>query len=143
MKLLTWNGRFGKASRAWPSLVERLGIDVAFLQEVSQPSSSFTFLWEAVPGYEWGTAVVAGHGRFEAIHVAGYDGWVVGGALIRTGVEPLYVFSVHAPTASKSARRGSYVAEIVKHCLPDPEAQSDARGCATRHRGRFQLHVVW
>jgi hypothetical protein len=74
MKLLTWNGQVGKATRAWPSLVERLGIDVAFLQEVFQPSSDFTFLWEAVPGYKWGTAVVAGHGRFQEIHVAGYDG---------------------------------------------------------------------
>lgn len=113
MTLVTWNGRFGRATRAWPALVERLGVDVAFLQEVSQPSSSFSSLWEAVPGRKWGTAVVARRGRFDAIQVAGYEGWVVGGVLTGAGPAPIYLFSVHTPTASKSAPRAKYVREAV------------------------------
>jgi exonuclease III len=113
MKLVTWNGEFGKATRAWPSLVQRLGVDVALLQEVFKPSSSFRFLWEPVPGYRWGTAVVARRGRLNAIHLAGYEGWVVGGKLLGAATVPLFVFSVHAPSSSKSARRASYVNEVV------------------------------
>ena len=115
MKLLTWNCQFGKASRKWPMLVEAIGTDVAFLQEVFAPPSSRGTLWKAVPQRKWGSAVVSTSAQLNEVSIDGYEGWVIGGELVDgTSAIRCFVFSVHAPTPSKTAARASYVNEVVK-----------------------------
>ena len=115
MKLLTWNGNFGKASGKWPAIVELIGVDVALLQEVFDPPASSRTLWKAVPGRKWGSAVVSRSARLQEYPIDGYEGWVIGGELLGAkGADRCFVFSVHAPTSNKTAPRASYVNEVVK-----------------------------
>ena len=115
MRLLTWNCRAGRASAAWPAIAR--DADLIFLQEVRPPDERAAFIWDAVPGRAWGSALVARRGRIAQIPLTGYEGWVVGGlvtGLARSGRwRECYAFSVHVPSPGNGRKRASYFRESI------------------------------
>jgi hypothetical protein len=113
MRLLTWNGRAGAASAFWPGIAR--GIDLTFLQEVREPEVDAAYLWRAVPGRRWGSALVARRAKLVPIPLRGYEGWVVGGIVepsrTRRSAAPVFAFSVHVPSPSAKRPRKSYARE--------------------------------
>lgn len=117
MRIVTWNLKHGAASDAWPQLQRGLDADIALLQESRQPCWSGAVAWENVPHANWGSAVLVGTGAIRRHGIEGYEGWVVGGEVIGSGLNAsdrsLYVFSVHVPTGNASRPRRQYVEEAV------------------------------
>jgi len=142
MRLLTWNGRAGAASQFWPTLVGR--IDLAFLQEVRPPDSVRPHLWDAVPGRQWGSALVARKGRLVQVPLVGYEGWVVGGRVegIRLARHdaPLFAFSVHVPSPSANRRRMSYFKESI--AIVKKIRSSVPRGATVILAGDFNIAMA-
>lgn len=117
MRIVTWNLQYGKGATVWPCLQSSLKADLMFLQESPRPDWSGGAVWENVPHREWGSAVVVACGKVNNCVIEGYEGWVVGGEWIESGLNApersLFVFSVHAPTKSVTHPRRSYVEEVV------------------------------
>jgi exonuclease III len=110
MKLFTWNGRAGSASRAWPKISRNY--DLVFLQEIARPDLERPHVWMAAARRRWGSALVARRGEIEPVRIRGYDGWVIGGIVHGLADEPFFAFSVHVPgpgsrPGGKSYFRGS------------------------------------
>jgi endonuclease/exonuclease/phosphatase family metal-dependent hydrolase len=112
MRLVTWNLLQGKARDVWPRLQSELAADFVFLQEASEVPQGDGVVWQRVPGFQWGSAVITTAGSIRPIVLPGYEGWVVGGE-VDNGGRPLAVFSLHAPTATKAVRRRTYAVEVV------------------------------
>jgi endonuclease/exonuclease/phosphatase family metal-dependent hydrolase len=112
MRLVTWNLLKGKARDVWPRLQAEMAADFVFLQEADSVPQSDGVVWQRVPGLQWGRAVITTAGSIRPIVLPGYEGWVVGGE-VDNGGHPLAVFSLHAPTATKTVRRRTYAAEVV------------------------------
>jgi endonuclease/exonuclease/phosphatase family metal-dependent hydrolase len=99
------------------------------LQE-AEPSGLWTgpLVGARVPGRQWGSWVLARHGTLEPIAIPHYAGWVAGGVWDCNSRESIYLFSIHSPTRSKTARRRNYVAEarqiIEAICAQIPEHAS-------------------
>jgi len=117
LRIVTWNLNHGKGAAAWPRLHGSVGADVVLLQETRRPDWQGGLAWENVPHNECGSAVIATVGSVRAIPVAGYEGWVVGGELLDSGLNDpgrsLFVFSIHAPTGNPGQPRRPYVDEVV------------------------------
>jgi endonuclease/exonuclease/phosphatase family metal-dependent hydrolase len=111
VRLLTWNGRAGAASRVWPALAK--GFDLIFLQEIKPPSIDPPYLWDAVPGRAWGSALVLRRGTVEQIPLVGYEGWVTGGRVRALGSE-FCAFSVHVPFRKSYAREAAEIASRLR-----------------------------
>lgn len=115
MHLLTWNLNNARAVAACRRLTAALRPDVLFLQEAPAAVDTFVnWLWRAVPGNRWGSAIAVASGRIEEVPVAGYDGWVIGGRWHQPHEQegrPRYLFSVHSPTSREGRKRRSYVQE--------------------------------
>jgi len=114
-----------------PWLQSRLDADILFLQESNSPNCKGSVYWNGIPSVGWGSAVVVATGSLREIPIAGYDGWVIGGELLDSGLADrehgLYAFSVHSPTGTSASPRRSYVEEsleIVK--LIKQQVPSDA-----------------
>ena len=113
MRLVTWNLRNGAGRPLWPRLQAKVQADIGFVQESDSAPDGAHVLWRKVPEAPWGSAVVTSLGRIRPIELPGYEGWVVGGHVELSG-RGLSVFSVHAPTSTKSVPREPYEAEVVK-----------------------------
>lgn len=113
MRLVTWNLRNGAGRPLWPRLHADLQADIGFLQESDAAPDGPNVLWRKVPEAPWGSAVLTSLGRIHPIELPGYEGWVVGGHVEVTG-RGLIVFSLHAPTSTKSVPRESYASEVIK-----------------------------
>jgi len=117
VRIVTWNLNHGHGSAAWPRLQASLGAEIVLLQETRRPDWPGGLLWGRVPHRDRGSAVLATRGTFRAVRVRGYEGWVVGGELIDSGLSadgrPLFVFSVHTPTRHATRPRRPYVAEVM------------------------------
>jgi endonuclease/exonuclease/phosphatase family metal-dependent hydrolase len=104
MRLVTWIMRNGAGRDVWPELAA----DFVFLQEADAAPQGDGVVWQRVPGERWGSAVVSTVGRITPIVLPGYEGWVVGGE-----VDTLAVFSLHAPSPTKTVPRRTYAEEVV------------------------------
>ena len=117
MRIVTWNLKHGTGSALWPRLQASLGAELVLLQEARRPDWRGARAWESVEHRDWGSAVLAIRGELRAIPIPGYDGWVVGGELIDSGLNSpdrsLFAFSVHAPTGNPGRPRRSYIDEVV------------------------------
>lgn len=113
MRLVTWNLRSGAGQPLWPSLQAELQPDIGFLQESDSAPDGANVLWRKVPEAPWGSAVVTSLGPIRPIALPGYEGWVVGGDVMLSG-RGLSVFSVHAPSNTKSVARQPYVIEVIR-----------------------------
>lgn len=93
------------------------GADIALLQEVKPPAHDGVYLWDAVPGRAWGSALVLKHGRVTQLPLVGYEGWVVGGRVTGLAIHgrwaDFFAFSVHVPSPGKGRKRGSYFRESI------------------------------
>jgi endonuclease/exonuclease/phosphatase family metal-dependent hydrolase len=116
MRIATWNLRFNHAASQWPGLWNRLGLDLLFLQESERPETGHACHWESVPGNAWGSAIILRSGRIEPVPVPNFEGWVVGGEAIDSGLpaggKRLFVFSLHSPSPSTAVARKSYIKEV-------------------------------
>jgi exonuclease III len=124
MHIMTWNiGR----RRALPLLQPLLAAHsptIVMLQEASLPVD-----WHdrhtgaAVPGYEWGSCVLASAGRLDPVSFTEYEGWL-SGAIWSDGPARIAVFSLHSPTGTgrsyieESAQMVSLVSTAVDNDLP-------------------------
>jgi hypothetical protein len=117
VRIVTWNLNHGHGSAAWPRLQAHLGAEVVLLQETRRPEWAGGLLWGSVPHHDRGSAVLATKGTFRAVPVRGYEGWVVGGELLDSGMNAdgrrLFAFSVHTPTSHATRARQPYVAEVM------------------------------
>lgn len=113
MRLVTWNLRNGAGRPLWPSLQAELQADIGFLQESDAAPDGANVLYRKVPEAPWGSAVVTSLGPIRPIELPGYEGWVVGGDVELSG-RGLSVFSVHAPSSTKSVPREPYATEVVR-----------------------------
>lgn len=104
MRLTTWNLRNGAAREVGPQLTA----DLVFLQEADTAPQGDGVVWQRVPGERWGSAVISTVGSIRPIVLPGYEGWVVGGE-----VGTLAVFSLHAPSPTKTVPRRTYAEEVV------------------------------
>ena len=104
MRLVTWNVLKGKGREVWP----QLAADLVFLQEADAAPQGDSVVWQRVPGERWGSAVISTVGSIRPIVLSGYEGWVVGGEL-----GTLAVFSLHAPSPTKTVPRRTYAEEVV------------------------------
>ena len=104
MRLVTWNLRNGAGREVWPEVAA----DLVFLQEADAAPQGDGGVWQRVPGERWGSAVISTVGRIRPIALPGYEGWVVGGE-----VGALAVFSLHAPSPTKTSPRRTYADEVV------------------------------
>lgn len=116
MRIATWNLNQNRGFTAWPILRSSLGADIVLLQESKRPDWDGPLAWLNVPHHEVGSAVISTRGTLRPETLPGYEGWVVGGELIKSGFNdperPLFVFSVHAPSSNSSSARMSYVEEV-------------------------------
>ena len=112
MRVVTWNLRNGAGGATWPALQADLQADILLLQEVTSAPDHGGVIWAKVPDGRWGSALVTTLGATRAIVVPGYEGWVAG-AEIDSRFGPLAVFSVHAPTSTKTCPRRRYTDEVV------------------------------
>jgi endonuclease/exonuclease/phosphatase family metal-dependent hydrolase len=85
-----------------------MAADLVFLQEADTPPKGDGVVWQRVPGERWGSAVISTVGSIRPILLLGYEGWVVGGEL-----DTLAVFSLHAPSPTKTVPRRNYAEEVV------------------------------
>jgi endonuclease/exonuclease/phosphatase family metal-dependent hydrolase len=108
VKLFTWNGRAGSATGIWPSVAK--GFDLIFLQEIKPPAVAAPYLWDAVPGRAWGSAIVLKRGTIQQVPLVGYEGWVTGGLVRGLAKSDLYAFSVHVPFRKAYAREAAEIA---------------------------------
>jgi exonuclease III len=113
LRLFSWNGRAGAASGHWSALAG--SADLVFLQEIKPPDTDRPFIWDAVPGRAWGSALVARRGRIVQLPLVGYEGWVTGGRVMGLGARgrfsDFFAFSVHVPSTGLLFRRKSYARE--------------------------------
>ena len=116
MRIATWNLRYNAGADVWLRLWSTLNLDILCLQETARPDTQFRQLWELVPGNKWGSAVVLSSGTIDPIEIPNYCGWVVGGEVhessLQTDGRRMFVFSLHSPTSSTTAKRFSYIQEV-------------------------------
>ena len=112
MRIVTWNLRNGAGGDVWPHLKAELQADIVLLQEVTKVPTHDGAVWAKVPEGCWGSAVLTKSGAVRPIAIQGYEGWVVGGE-IDSGFGPIAVFSVHAPSSTKTYPRLPYTDEVV------------------------------
>lgn len=115
LRIASWNLRLGLGTQTWQDLRDTICADVWCLQETGDPDVGSTGLWQRVPEQDWGSAIWCKVGRVDPTPICGYEGWVCGGRYRMAGDEkctPLFVFSVQAPTARKSAKRSAYVRSV-------------------------------
>ncbi len=112
MRIVTWNLRNGAGGAIWPKLQAELHADVLLLQEATALPGHARAIWANVPERRWGSAVVTALEVTRPLFVPGYEGWVAG-AEVASEIGPLAVFSVHAPTSTKTSPRRTYTDEVV------------------------------
>ena len=114
MRLVTYNLRYGGVrgeGNHWQQLFRDFLPDIVFAQESLAPREYFSpeefgefrsCLYKAVPHGKWGSAMLSKALDIEAVDVAGFDGWVVGGKIRDFPVYGLprsvTAFSLHAPS---------------------------------------------
>jgi endonuclease/exonuclease/phosphatase family metal-dependent hydrolase len=126
MKLVSYNLRYGgntantEKVNHWQQLIKEFVPDIVFAQESHHPeryfSSSDEFsqfkgcVHSNVHHGKWGSAILSKNHKLEevSLSVPEYEGWVVGARipdlLIGGVVQPVLIFSIHAPSLST----GSY-----------------------------------
>jgi endonuclease/exonuclease/phosphatase family metal-dependent hydrolase len=106
----------GSRTRAdhWARLRSRLAPDIVLAQECRLPEDSRAerlrsaerdaFLWTAVAGRRWGSAILLRGSGGRPLEVPGFGGWVVGAELAGSAwapSRPLRLFSVHCPAGER------------------------------------------
>lgn len=111
VKLLSWNLNTNRGRAVLDAVMARVEPDVLLLQESARPpGTEGACCGRVVPGYRWGSWVVARRGTIRTMRIAGYEGWVSGGMLAIDDAR-VYVFSIHTPGSRPGLRRLSYVKE--------------------------------
>ncbi|MBD3375032.1 hypothetical protein GF406_08365 [candidate division KSB1 bacterium] len=117
MRIVTWNQKQDSGSSVWPLFFHTLKADIVLLQETLNPEWSGQVLWEKVPHAFWGSAILTSTGTIRPLKIPGYEGWVVGGEWLDSGLRqsghPLYIFNIHAPTGNSNHPRRSFVKEVI------------------------------
>jgi exonuclease III len=116
MRIATWNLKHDAGACTWPTLIDDFGADILFLQETRLPRSNSFVLWQKVPHHDRGSAVICSSGKVLPVSIPNYDGWVVGGELVESQWNrpstPLFLFSLHSPSANAQSPRCTYVEEV-------------------------------
>lgn len=157
MRIVTYNLRNGgaKKHRHWSKIIETLDPDLFFAQETRDPSYHLPadfyrvnrgrLLWNAVPGYRWGSALFIKSGKIEPLSLDLFPGWIVGAEVTVPEIGqlgPLRILNLHAPTLKQS----TYVKVI--HAVLDKLAPLRGEGqwviggdfnlkTASRHSSQF------
>ncbi|MFN7967117.1 MAG: endonuclease/exonuclease/phosphatase family protein [Acidobacteriota bacterium] len=136
MKIVSYNLRLGGKAGArahWQRIFEATAADIFLVQETRSPDryaseAEWPALrsrvhWSSVPNITWGSAIYLRSGRWRAIDLDRFKGYVVGVELMGPKLEgmtrrPLRVFSLHVPSPYKRPMH-----EILDRIAALPNAQ--------------------
>ena len=135
MKLLTFNLLYGgkkKDINYWNEMISDFDPDIIFVQESNAPHTYFqdkemnyfdeSVVWDATRS-GWGSAIYVKNNTMEKIDIPGFNGWVVGGKLIKPfmGQKNLFIFSIHTPSPGPYDKNTFAILDVIKKIVGDHE----------------------